>query len=159
MASPAGTARVRVEEGGIDDLDPVMKVMNAAFGTTYGEAWTKSQCAGILPMAGVRLEVARDEAEIIGFALSRTVVDDSELLLLAVLPDWHRRGIGQQLLDRFVESARQSGVTRVHLEVRDGNPAIAMYRQSGFAPAGRRLKYYRGSDGRRYDALTFVRGL
>ena len=47
----------------------------------------------------------------------------------------------------------------VHLEVRDGNPAVAMYRAAGFAPVGRRRNYYQGSDGRRHDALTFARDL
>ena len=60
MATPAIDSRARLEEGGSGDLDDVMQVMEAAFGNTYGEAWTRSQCAGILPMAGVALIIARD---------------------------------------------------------------------------------------------------
>ena len=56
MASPAPPARrYRLERGTSDDLDEVMAVMEAAFGDRFGEAWTRSQCAGILPMAGVSL--------------------------------------------------------------------------------------------------------
>jgi ribosomal-protein-alanine N-acetyltransferase len=151
---------VLVAAGSSGDLDSVMEVMNAAFGDRYGEAWTRSQCAGILPMAGVSLMVARDESgEPVGFSLFRTVADESELLLLAVLPVRHRQGIGRRLLDNFVARARSDGARRVHLEVRDGNPAIAMYRAAGFETVGRRRKYYHARDGREFDALTFAREL
>jgi ribosomal-protein-alanine N-acetyltransferase len=152
---------VRLARGNSRDLDAVMAVMEAAFGDRYGEAWTRSQCAGILPMTGVVLTIARDNRSesIVGFSLVRTVADESELLLLAVTPDEQGRGIGRALLDHFIESARSEGVSRIHLEVREGNPAIAMYRAAGFKPVGRRRKYYHGADGRHYDALTFAREL
>ncbi|GAA3893629.1 ribosomal protein S18-alanine N-acetyltransferase [Sphingomonas limnosediminicola] len=147
---------VCLRPGDSSDLDAVMKVMTEAFGDRYGEAWTRSQCAGILPMLGVSLVVAREGENIVGFSLSRSVADESELLLLAVLPSRHREGIGGLLLDNFVERSRSAGVTRVHLEVRDGNPAIEMYRTAGFRPVGRRRNYYHAPDGRRFDALTFA---
>jgi len=53
-----------------------------------------------------------------------------------------------------MHSARNHGATRVHLEVREGNPAVIMYRQAGFNFAGRRPKYYRGRFGGDFDALT-----
>jgi ribosomal-protein-alanine N-acetyltransferase len=105
--------------------------------------------------------LARDAATgaTVGFSLSRTVAGESELLLLAVLPDHHRRGIGGRLLEDFMNRARDQGASRVHLEVRDGNPAVEMYRAAGFQPVGRRRNYYHGSDGRRFDALTLLQEL
>lgn len=161
MATPALASRVRLEAGASTDLDAVIEVMQAAFGSKYGEAWTRSQCAGILPMAGVSLMLARDsdDGQTIGFSLSRSVADEAELLLLAVLPRRHREGIGTRLLDEFMARAKADGAARVHLEVRDGNPAVAMYRAAGFSPVGRRRNYYQAADGHRYDALTFARNL
>ena len=161
MATPALAHRVRLDTGTSGDLDEVIEIMEAAFGSTYGEAWTRSQCAGILPMAGVSLILARegDTGEAVGFSLSRSVADEAELLLLAVLPSRHRQGIGGRLLEDFMGRATVAGAARVHLEVRDGNPAAAMYRDAGFSPVGRRRNYYQGADGRRYDALTFARNL
>lgn len=139
------------------DLDAVMKVMHAAFGRRFGEAWTRSQLAGILPMGGVSLVLAKEpDGELIGFSLFRTVADESELLLLAVLPSHHRRGVGRRLLDDFMQRARNEAVARVHLEVRDGNPAIAMYHSAGFAPVGRRRNYYHAPEGKRFDAITLA---
>jgi [ribosomal protein S18]-alanine N-acetyltransferase len=152
---------VRIKCGSSDDLDEVMRVMDEAFGDRFGEAWTRSQLSGILPMNGVSLKLARsrDRAETIGFSLFRTVAGESELLLIAVLPSHHRRGVGGQLLDDFLEHARNEAVARVHLEVRDGNPAIGMYRTAGFCPVGRRRNYYLARDGKRFDAITLAHEL
>jgi ribosomal-protein-alanine N-acetyltransferase len=112
-------------------------------------------------MGGVVLNIASDPKteEAIGFSLVRSVADEAELLLLAVLPDRHRQGTGGRLLDHFIREAELGGVTRIHLEVRDGNPAVQMYRNAGFEPVGRRRNYYQAADGARYDAITFAKNL
>ena len=148
---------MHIECGSSEDIDAVMSVMEAAFGQRFGEAWTRSQLAGILPMGGVSLIVARGgHGDAIGFSLFRTVADESELLLLAVLPGQHRRGVGRRLLNDFLKRARNEGVERVHLEVRDGNPAVSMYQDVGFTPIGRRRNYYRAENGQRFDAITLA---
>ena len=161
MATPAFADDIRLEAGTSDEIDAVMSVMDAAFGTTFGEAWTRSQLSGILPMTGVSMTIARDRENeaAVGFSLVRVVADEAELLLIAVLPSHHRRGIGQRLLDQFMRQASKEGVGRIHLEVRDGNPAVAMYRAAGFEPVGRRRSYYQSSDGKRFDAITLAREL
>ena len=140
------------------DLDDVMTVMRAAFSPDFGEAWTRSQCAGILPMSGVAMILARDPAthEPLGFSLLRTVADEAELLLVAVVPPARERGIGAALVDHFVTYSRGWGATRLLLEVRDANTALALYQRSGFEIAGRRHNYYQGPGGVQYDALTLV---
>jgi [ribosomal protein S18]-alanine N-acetyltransferase len=148
---------VRLTQGGPGDLDSVMEVMRAAFSDRYGEAWTRSQCAGILPMTGVRLILARNGTDqVVGFSLYRTVSGDAELLLIAVDPQSQHQGIGRHLLGHFVEDAKKNGAGRIHLEVRDGNPAVQIYESAGFEQANRRRNYYRGQDGGQYDALTLV---
>ena len=151
-------APVELIAAGWSELDQVMQVMGAAFEPQFGEAWTRPQCAGILPMSGVRmiLAVGSDRTPV-GFSLSRAVADEAELLLLAVIPAARRTGVGSALLDRFIADARAVGVHRLHLEVRDGNPAVDMYRHYGFEVQGRRSKYYKGLDGVFHDALTMVR--
>ena len=161
MSSAPSAEAIRLADGKSADLPAVMMIMNGAFSPSFGEAWTRSQCAGILPMAGVSLMLAHDNGrgQPVGFSLSRAVADEAELLLLAVAPDHQHRGIGRLLLEQFVEQARAAGARRVHLEVRDGNPAVQMYRRAGFRPVGRRPDYYRGSDGRQYDAITLAYSL
>lgn len=146
-----------VAEGDILDLDAVMRVMDESFDPAFGEAWTASQCAGLLPMPGVWLSLARDGNSVRGFALGRVVAGEAELLLLAVSKDAQRRGIGRLLVQRFADVAQARGARTLFLEVRDGNPAVRLYDTFGFREIGRRPKYYTGRDGQLYDALTLQR--
>jgi [ribosomal protein S18]-alanine N-acetyltransferase len=150
---------VRIEAGGMADLPDVMTAMGDAFDPEYGEAWTEAQCAGVLGMPGCWLLIAREGARPAGFAMLRSVAGEAELLLIAVRPRYRRRGVGRALLDRAAEKARQAGVELLHLEVRDGNPALDLYRAAGFVQVGRRAAYYRGRTGKVFDALTFRRQL
>jgi ribosomal-protein-alanine N-acetyltransferase len=145
--------------GGADDLDEVMATMVSAFDPRFGEAWSRSQCSGILPMAGVWLLLARHGGAGAGFALARAIADEAELLLLAVRPDLRRAGIGAALLAGVAREARMRGAIRLHLEMRENNPAGALYRGAGFCEVGRRPRYYRGNDGRSFDAITLARPL
>jgi len=160
IESSPRSVHLQLERGGHSDLDAVVAIMDAAFDDRFGESWTRSQCAGILPMPGVTLTVARDDAGApLGFSLQRIIAGDGELLLLAVAPTHRRRRIGWKLLEHFLDAARHDGASRVHLEVRDGNPAVAMYRSAGFKAVGRRRKYYHGRTGGEFDALTLSREL
>lgn len=150
---------IRIEPGAAADLPAVMRVMDDSFDPVFGEGWTAPQCAGLLPMAGVWLTLAREGETVAGFALSRVVAGEAELLLLAVLRARQHRGIGQLLLNRFVDDARRRGARQLHLEVRDGNPAIRLYKQAGFSQVGRRRNYYSGRDGQLFDALTLAKTL
>ncbi|WP_205478378.1 ribosomal protein S18-alanine N-acetyltransferase [Sphingomonas arenae] len=142
-----------------EDLDDVMQVMAAAFEPSFGEAWTRAQCAGILPMSGVELTLAKHEGKAVGFALTRQVAAEAELLLLAVHPDGRGRGVGSALLTQFIRQGREAGLHRLHLEVRESNPAVSLYSRHLFIVEGRRPKYYRGADGQFHDALTMARSI
>ena len=144
----------RLVRGRARDLDAVMDVMDDGFDPAFGEAWTAPQCSGLLPVPGVWLTLALTADEVIGFALSRIVADEAELLLLAVKKKWQRRGVGQALLESFRSTAIGRGAQRLHLEVREGNHAVKLYKTAGFSEVGRRRGYYSGRDGQVYDALT-----
>jgi ribosomal-protein-alanine N-acetyltransferase len=143
-----------VAEGSILDLDSVMRVMEDSFDPAYGEAWTAPQCAGLMPMQGVWLSLARDGQDVVGFTLARLVAGEAELLLLAVKRNSQHKGVGANLLARFTGLAAARGARRLHLEVRDGNHALKLYAKAGFREVARRKNYYTGRDGQVYDALT-----
>lgn len=151
------TSAITLVEGGIADLDGVMEVMEDSFDQHFGEAWTAAQCAGLLPMPGVWLTLARDKSAIVGFALARAVAGEAELLLLAVRSPNQGSGIGKTLLNSFAEAAKARGVDRLHLEVREGNHALSLYTAAGFRLVGRRRNYYSGWEGQTFDALTLAK--
>jgi ribosomal-protein-alanine N-acetyltransferase len=146
-----------IAEGGAADLESVMRVMEDSFDPAFGEAWTGPQCAGLLPMGGVWLSLARDGDCVIGFALARIVGDEAELLLLAVGRSSQGKGVGQMLLDRFATVAASKGAEQLHLEVREGNHAVSLYKRNGYREVGRRRNYYSGRDGQLFDALTLAK--
>jgi ribosomal-protein-alanine N-acetyltransferase len=148
---------VTLSRGGPADLESVMQVMEESFEPSYGEAWTAAQCAGLLPMPGVWLTLARDDSGAIGFSLARIVGGEAELLLLAVRKPAQRRGVGKLLLENFINETKALGADRLHLEVRDGNHAVRLYEEYGFVLVGRRRNYYSGPDMRCFDALTMAR--
>lgn len=152
-------AAISLSEGGYADLAAVMAIMDDSFDPRFGEAWTHAQCAGLLPMPGVWLTLARDGERALGFALARFVADEAELLLLAVRVSIQGRGVGRLLLDAFEAAAQQRGVSRLHLEVREGNHAFSLYERAGFGLVGRRRDYYSGQNGDRYDALTLAKSV
>jgi len=135
-----------------------MEVMTQAFDPAYGEAWSRTQVENALLVGTCHyMLIAPDEAPdgIAGFALVRRVLDEAELLLIAVSPAWRRRGIGARLLRKLLAELKNSGVRTVMLEMRRDNPAEKLYRDHGFAPIGLRPKYYKSSKGERIDAITF----
>ena len=148
-----------LRNAGWSDLDDVMQVMAGAFDPHFGEAWTRAQCAGILPMVGVTMTLATNGSAPLGFTLVRQVAGEAELLLLAVLPQARGRGLGARLLQRFAEDAARTGARKLHLEVRESNPAADLYRRHDFVVEGRRRKYYRGADGQLHDALTMTKNI
>jgi ribosomal-protein-alanine N-acetyltransferase len=141
------------------DIDTVDALMAQAFDPRYGEAWTRGQCLGVLAMPGVRLLLAWLDDEPAGFAMTRTVLDEIELLLLATTPKHRRRGVGATLLRAVIAEAQAEGTTRMHLEVRAGNDAVQLYLAQGFAKVGERRGYYRGRLGHLHDAHTYSRAL
>jgi ribosomal-protein-alanine N-acetyltransferase len=151
---------------GANPVDAIMTVMDAAFDPAFGEAWNRRQLGDALVLNNSHYFLAdpsgnapADFADTAGFLLSRGAADEEELLLLAVLPEARRRGVGNALLARFAADAAERGVARLFLQMREGNAAETLYRANGFEPIGRRREYYRGPRGNRIDAITFTRAL
>lgn len=150
---------VELREGGSQDLTSVNTIMMDAFEAKYGEAWTSAQCLGMLSLPGVWLVLASVDGRDAGFALSRIVADEVELLLIATRPAARRRGVAGALLRAVIDEARGRNAAKVHLEVRSGNDAVRLYRREGFEKVGERREYYRGRNGQLFDAHTYARNL
>lgn len=147
-----------------DPVDAIMQVMESAFDPAFGEAWTRRQISDALVLPSTHYLLARptgasESGGVAGFILSRHVLDEEEVLLIAIAPQFRRRGIGRQLLTKFIEQAKSRGVCRVFLEMRDGNPAEGLYSEVGFERIGLRKGYYRGAIGGPIDAITFGRDI
>ncbi|MFD1787353.1 GNAT family N-acetyltransferase [Sphingomonas floccifaciens] len=147
---------VDLRSGDVNDLAGVVHIMNRAFDPRYGEAWSSAQCIGMLALQGVWLTLACEGNALVGFAMARVVAGDGELLLLAVEPERRGRGIGGTLLRSVIADACDKQAERLHLEMRAGNSALALYGAHGFTQVGQRRAYYRGLTGEAFDAHTYA---
>ncbi len=150
---------ISLRPGDARDAGVVEQVMTATFDPQWGEAWTRSQLLGVMALPGIKLLIAEAGEEPAGFALTRSVLDEAELLLLGVVAGHRRHGIGSLLVETVIADCAAHGVETLHLEVRSNNPATLFYARHGFAKCGERRNYYKGADGQHYDAHTYRRSI
>ena len=121
----------------------------------FDAPWSVEAFADLLEQAGV-FAMATDN----GFILIRVVADEAEILSLAVHPQARQRGLGRALVEHGAVEATRRGAVRLFLEVAEDNTAArALYAQTGFVEAGRRVRYYARTDGSTADALVLARDL
>ena len=137
----------------------------AIHATAFARPWSPLEFQSLLGERAVvadGLFIGRDTplgrpAQPAGFIMSRIVLDEAEILTVAIRPESRGRGHARPLLSRHLDELSRRGVARVHLEVEDGNaPAIALYGRLGFRETGRRNGYYAKPDGSRIAALMMA---
>ena len=116
----------------------------AALEATSPSPWTKEQIAALPENKQCRSRLCRDASGgLLGWSCFLLVVDEAELLKIAVVPAWRHHGFGRALVRDVVAGAARLGARRLFLEVRAGNLAArALYRKTGFTEIGRRKGYY-----------------
>ena len=95
--------------------------------------------------------VALDGDRVAGYVGSQTVLDESDMMNIAVDPQYRRQSIAQALVEELVKCLARKGSRCLTLEVRASNAgAIALYGKLGFVQVGLRKNYYRNP---REDAM------
>lgn len=123
--------------------------------TAFERPWDAATFATLLGQAGVAV-LGDDD----GFILIRTVLDEAEILTLAVRPGARRKGYARGLVEAAAALARAAGVRQLYLEVAEDNAAaLALYRATGFVEVGRRPGYYARRESPDAAALLLARKL
>ena len=116
---------------------PALALIHAA-AFSQDAVWSAGTIETLLGLAGVFGLHAPG-----GFILARRVLDEAEILTLAVHPQSRRQGIGAALVGTAALAAAAAGARVMFLEVAEGNaPATALYAMAGFGRAGLRRDYY-----------------
>ena len=117
----------------------------------FSDPWSERSIASELDNKLAFWLVALEGETVAGYIGSQTVMDETDMMNVAVHPDFRRKGIAEALVNGLVEQLKILGSRCLTLEVRASNaPAIALYGKLGFAEIGRRKNYYRNP---REDAL------
>lgn len=117
----------------------------------FSDPWSEKSIAYELHNPLSLWLVAEMDGRVAGYIGSQTVPPESDVMNVAVHPDFRRQGIAEALVNGLWAQLVQAGNTSLTLEVRASNaPAIALYEKLGFVQVGRRPNYYRNP---REDAL------
>ena len=110
----------------------------------FADPWSEKSVASELDNRWALWLVAVEEERVVGYIGSQTSIDETDVMNVAVHPDFRRRGIAESLIIRLVDELKMRGSHALMLEVRASNaPAIALYEKQGFGQVGCRKNYYR----------------
>lgn len=105
--------------------------------------WSEAQVLATLSAAHGHGWLALDGEAVVGHLLAQVVLDEAELLTVAVLPSARRSGVGRALLRHAAQAWRGLGGAAAFLEVRSDNAgAAALYDAEGWVRCGLRRGYY-----------------
>lgn len=122
------------------DIDQIVKIENESFTTpwsreSFENELTKNQFALYI--------VLEDEEEVFGYCGVWLIVDEAHITNIALLPKYRGMKLGEALLRKVMDVAREKGAKTMTLEVRVTNDiAQSLYRKLGFQNGGIRKNYY-----------------
>ncbi len=137
------------------DLARIVEVEHASF----ADPWGLSDFRAVLASDPAIFLVALDakSEQISGYVIAVTVLDESEILNIAVHPESRGQAIGAFLLDAALADVASRGACATFLEVRESNAvAQKLYASRRFEVISRRKKYYKSPV---EDALILRRAL
>ncbi len=144
---------IRYEMMSLEHVSQVAELEKLCFSDPWSERSIASELTNSLSYWLVALEGDR----VAGYIGSQSVMGESDMMNVAVSPDYRRRGIGEGLVNALADALKERGNGSLTLEVRASNePAIALYEKLGFAQVGRRPNYYRNP---KEDALILRKEL
>ena len=123
----------------------------------FRDPWSEKSVASELNNPLSHWLVAVEDDAVLGYIGSQTVLDESDMMNVAVSPAHRRKGIAEALVLALADALREKGSVKLTLEVRASNvPAITLYEKLDFKPIGRRKNYYRNPQ---EDALILQKAL
>ena len=126
-----------MDEGHVPQVAALEKVC-------FSQPWSENSIVSELTNPLSVWLVAEIDGALAGYIGSQSVLGESDVMNIAVSPDYRRQGIGEKLVLALVEELKKHGNHCLSLEVRPSNtPARALYEKLGFLEVGRRPNYYR----------------
>ena len=110
----------------------------------FHDPWSEKSVASELTNPLSLWLVALNGDQVAGYVGSQSVLGESDMMNVAVHPDFRRQGIAEKLCLALVDALKEKGNHCLTLEVRASNdPAKALYEKLGFTQVGLRKNYYR----------------
>lgn len=108
-------------------------------------------------MNSYQVTVLEDGQQVLGFCILQPVLDEANLLLMAISPQQQGKGLGYQLLTASLDALKNSPI-QIFLEVRESNvAAIKLYEKADFHQIDVRKNYYPLPNGVKENAIIMVK--
>ncbi|HEM6017232.1 TPA: ribosomal protein S18-alanine N-acetyltransferase [Streptococcus suis] len=128
--------KIKHYDGQENLAEAVLVVMESVYEQS---PWTLEQIASSMSSQDEDYYLAYKGQELVGFLAVQTVLDEMEILQIAVRADFQRLGIASQLMAAVMDWDGD-----IFLEVRESNSAAqALYTRQHFTKIGKRKDYYR----------------
>lgn len=109
----------------------------------FSDPWSEKSIASELENPLSLWLVAEENGQVFGYVGSQTVLDESDMMNVAVDPRFRRQGIARALIETLIAELSKMGSRCLRLEVRVSNEnARALYARMGFQQLGLRKNYY-----------------
>ncbi len=140
-----------LRRGTSDDLEAIYQLNRQLF----DDGWSRAALLSALE-SGYDLLLCEKQGIVVGYLLSLTVLDEIQIMQIAVAPQHQRQGIANRLTRMLIDDAPDASIA---LEVRASNRAARnLYAALGFEVCGCRPDYYPpDANGRREDAILMTR--
>jgi ribosomal-protein-alanine N-acetyltransferase len=139
-----GPGPIAISDAGTGDAAAIARLHAKSF----RRGWSEDEVERLLADRSVVAHRCMQRSRMSGFILTRTAIDEAEILSVAVDNCRRGSGIGRQLLDFHLGRLAARGTKAVFLEVDEGNrPARKLYERAGFREVGRRDAYYSSAHG------------
>ena len=110
----------------------------------FSDPWSEKSIASELTNPLSLWLVAVEDDWVAGYVGSQSVMGESDMMNVAVHPDFRRKGVAELLVRELVAALAKNDNHCLSLEVRASNvSAISLYEKLGFAQVGLRKNYYR----------------
>lgn len=116
----------------------------------FDNFWNLDILKDELKSSNSKFIVAKLENEIVGFAGAKFIIDEADIMNIAVKSSYRKQGIASLLLKNLIDICKNNNINSINLEVNERNfPAINLYKKYEFLEVGRRKKYY----DKKFDAI------
>lgn len=123
----------------LEDVQAVYEISKSSF----SESWTLKSIQKEVGNPVASYFVAERDGDVVGYGGLWHVLDEGEIINIAVNKSFRRQNIGEKLLQALWEEADAYDLGVIHLEVREGNtPARRLYEKFGFKEIAKRKGYY-----------------
>jgi ribosomal-protein-alanine N-acetyltransferase len=144
---------LKIEKMTLKDLESIKDILISDF----DDFWNYDVLKEELECENSYFVIAKSlNNEIVGFACSKNILDEADIMNIVVKKSLRHNGIGSMLLENLISYSKTLNLKTITLEVNENNlSAIHLYDKFSFDHIGIRKKYYDGKS----DAIIMSKKL